>query len=177
MWLLCIVLHIVSMYLGAAVYMGVLGNVFIMNSLKLSVLRMSCSWMFVFITRCLIFYSFSRIVFLKLCVSKQEPVRQYCDANAWCVLCWASLPLFSRQEEERRRREEEMRRQQEEMMRRQQEGFKGNFADAVRIVHFPIASTHVRILPFPAWGFLWMLKMSVERLYTHYILLLFVDSL
>lgn len=70
MWLLCIVLHIVSMYLGAAVYMGVLGNVFIMNSLKLSVLRMSCSWMFVFITRCLIFYSFSRIVFLKLCVFK-----------------------------------------------------------------------------------------------------------
>lgn len=31
-----------------------------------------------------------------------------------------------------------MRRQQEEMMRRQQEGFKGNFADAVRMAPSPL---------------------------------------
>uniref|UniRef100_A0A803V8Q9 Non-POU domain-containing octamer-binding protein n=1 Tax=Ficedula albicollis TaxID=59894 RepID=A0A803V8Q9_FICAL len=53
--------------------------------------------------------------------------------DGWCLLCRASLDFLYRQEEERRRREEEMRRQQEEMMRRQQEGFKGNFADAVRV--------------------------------------------
>lgn len=65
------------------------------------------------------------------------------------------LDFVSRQEEERRRREEEMRRQQEEMMRRQQEGFKGNFADAVRVLlHFHYISTLTVDFPLPQHSFL-----------------------
>lgn len=65
------------------------------------------------------------------------------------------LDFVSRQEEERRRREEEMRRQQEEMMRRQQEGFKGNFADAVRVLlHFHYISTLTVDFSLPQHSFL-----------------------